>query len=423
MLRARSPASPGRSWSSGWLVSLLLLFCWFQIAVNDCRGQSTAAAAAEPQKQVRPRRVGDSPPPLVAPSPQGSPEDVDDGDVLRVNTELVTIPTTVTDKSGRPVTGLRAENFVVFEDGARQKISTFGTTDAPFEVALLLDTSGSTRADVALIQRAANSFIDSLRPGDRVALIAFNTAPGNDPAGGLATVDIKTKLTGDRAVLRRALESLGSSNGTPYYDALEQIATRVFNEPPRPEVRGRRAVVALTDGVDSTSHAAYQEARAALIHSGMACYFVEVNTEDFVEDRLLRDCQDDGTLRLSPTQMRRYREIAMPRGEAAADDREFCRLGLFERMEISRYLYNLARHEMDDLARQSGGRTFAAADLGSARAALAQVAALIGTEYSLGYYPSNKARDGRFRSIRVEALGVSTAAQVAAREGYYAPRK
>ena len=97
-------------------------------------------------------------------------------------------------------------------------------------------------------------------------------------------------------------------------------------------------------------------------------------------------------------------------------------MGPFERMDISRQLYNLARKEMNELARASGGKNFSAATLQDARAAFAQVANEIGTQYSLGYYPSNKARDGRFRQITVQLRGIKDA-QVRAREGYYAPKQ
>ena len=92
-------------------------------------------------------------------------------------------------------------------------------------------------------------------------------------------------------------------------------------------------------------------------------------------------------------------------------------------MSISRELYNLARREMDDLAKVSGGRSFVAATLADARAAFARVAADIGTLYSLGYYPTNKARDGKFRAIKLEVRGLKEKAQVRARDGYYAPKQ
>lgn len=376
----------------------------------------TAAFAQEENKQ-RPRRVGEQQPPKAAAS--GNVEEVGEGDVVRVETQLVSVPAVVTNPSGRPIGGLKVDNFVVYEDGQKQTVTNFGTTQTPFEIALLLDTSGSTRADVLLIKQAANAFIDSLRPGDRVAVVGFDTRKvGSSP---IATVEVLAQLTDDRKTLRRAIEELGSSNGTPFYDALERVANQVFAEPPRDEIRGRRAIVALTDGVDSTSEVDFSVARSALVRSGIACYFVQVNTEDYVEDRLLKDCQDDGRLSLSVKQLERYKQIFV-RGARAEDFTDFCQMGPFERMQISRDLYNLARREMDGLAKTSGGRNFTAATLRDARAAFALVANEIGTQYSLGYYPSNKTRDGKYRAIRVEVKGTREKGQVRAREGYYAPK-
>ena len=376
---------------------------------------AVAIVAQEPQQQ-RPRRVGDQQTPATS---NGGAEEVDEGDVVRVETQLVSVPAVVVNGNGRPIAGLKAENFVVYEDGSKQTLTNFGTTQAPFEIALLLDTSGSTRADVDLIRQAANAFIDALRPGDRVAIVAFDT----NHIGGTksATVEVLAQLTEDRKTLRRAIDHLGSSNGTPFYDALERVANQVFREAPRNEVRGRRAIVALTDGVDSTSETDFSVARSALLQSGIACYFVQVNTEDFVEDRLLKDCQDDGRLSLSSKQLERYKRLFV-RGARAEDFTDFCQMGSFERMQISRDLYNLARIEMDGLAKNSGGRNFTAATLRDARAAFALVANEIGTQYSLGYYPTNKARDGKYRTIKVELKGTPEKGQVRAREGYVAPK-
>ena len=140
-----------------------------------------------------------------------------------------------------------------------------------------------------------------------------------------------------------------------------------------------------------------------------------------MEDRLLKDCQDDGRLTLSAKQLERFRRLFVP-GAQKEDYQDFCRLGQFERMDISRQLYNLARREMDEMATASGGKNFAAAALQDARAAFAQVANEIGTQYSLGYYPANKSRDGKFRQIKVELRGVKDAS-VRARDGYNAPKQ
>ena len=376
--------------------------------------------AQQQTNQQRPRRVTKTEaqtPATTSPTPPA--EEVDEGDVVRVETQLVSVPAVVTNIAGRPVSGLRAENFLLFENGQQQKITNFATTEAPFEIALLLDTSGSTRADVGLIRQAANAFIDALRPGDRVAIVGFNTARQGQTVA--AKVEVLATLTDDRKLLRTAIENLGSSNGTPFYDALERVADDVFHEAPREEVRGRQAVVALTDGVDSTSESDFQTARSKLSRAGVASYFIQVNTEDFVEDRLLKDCQDDGRLTLSAKQLQRYQQIFFPRARPE-DYVDFCQMGQFERMQISRDLYNLARREMDELAKASGGKNFLAASLQDARAAFARVATEIGTQYSLGYYPTNKARDGKFRTISVEVQGAAGKPQVRAREGYYAPK-
>ncbi|MFL6336013.1 MAG: VWA domain-containing protein [Pyrinomonadaceae bacterium] len=387
---------------------------------------SASAGRAQVQEEVRqrPRRVSPTPSPQAAPAPKAAPqkqaaaEEVDDDEVVRIETQLVSVPAVVTDRTGRPLTGLSAADFQVFEDGRPQKIANFSTTEAPFEVALLLDTSGSTREDVGLIRAAARAFIEALRPGDRVAILSFNTK--KEGSDSLATVELKAPLTDDRELLEDAVESVGASNGTPFYDSLSKVAKEVFRERPTEQTRGRRALVALTDGVDSTSESSFEEVREQLKRAGVVSYFVLVNTEDYVEDRLMQDCEDDGALRLSNTQLQRYRRVIAP-GAAAEDFSNFCRMGQFERMHASRTLYQMARAEMSSLARESGGKTFPAADLRDARRAFRQVAEDIGTQYSIGYYSTNTARDGTFRKINVQVRTVKDA-QVRAREGYQAPR-
>ncbi|MGZ9270807.1 MAG: hypothetical protein ACXW6T_16935, partial [Candidatus Binatia bacterium] len=177
-LRSAAPAS---TLASG-LICLLLLAA-FGVQVT---GQ-------QPNQQ-RPRRVtkDEAQSPAKA-TQEPQTEEVDEGDVVRVETQLVSVPTVVTNSVGRPVPGLRAENFLLFENSQPQKITNFATTEAPFEIALLLDTSGSTREDVGLIRQAANAFIDALRPGDRVAVVGFNTARQGQTIA--AKVEVLAKLT------------------------------------------------------------------------------------------------------------------------------------------------------------------------------------------------------------------------------------
>ncbi|MDQ3819934.1 MAG: VWA domain-containing protein, partial [Acidobacteriota bacterium] len=105
---------------------------------------------------------------------RSGPEEVGEGDVVRVNTTLVSVPVSVLDRNGRFVPDLRREDFQLFENGEEQSIAYFEETDKPFTVALMLDTSGSTSFKLEEIKEAAISFARQLRPQDRVLVVTFN---------------------------------------------------------------------------------------------------------------------------------------------------------------------------------------------------------------------------------------------------------
>ncbi len=138
-------------------------------------------------------------------------------------------------RDGKPIAGLKAQNFVIFEDGKKQQIERFAATAAPMEVALLLDTSGSTRVELTLIRQAAANFIAGLRPGDRVAIAAFRTVESDGRR--MSSVEVLTPMTGDRAAAAAALAAIGNSFGTPLYDGMLKLGQAVFTEPPTPEFR------------------------------------------------------------------------------------------------------------------------------------------------------------------------------------------
>ncbi len=345
---------------------------------------------------------------------QVKPEE--DDEVLRVDTQLVDVPLVITDKTGKPILNLKQNNFVVYEDGKRQEVTDFAATNAPFEVALLLDTSGSTRSDLALIQRAAENFINSLRAGDKVSIISFKSSRVENKS--VATSEVLNSLTDDRVKLKSVLAEVKTSNGTPYYDGLLQVVEKVFKDAPKEDFRGRRALVALTDGVDSTSISDFAEARERFNEAGIISYFIQVDTRQFFEDNLLGDCE--GAMRFSTAQIKRYYQTFYPKSKIERVS-GFCQLGDFERLDISKSLYELADMEMQAMANNSGGRVFPVADLSEARAAFQKVAQDIGTKYSLGYYSSNDKRDGTYRKIKIELKGIPVGATVRAREGYTAP--
>lgn len=342
----------------------------------------------------------------------------EDDEVLRIDTQLVDVPLVVLDKSGKPLLNLKQNNFVVYEDGKRQELTEFSATAAPFEVALLLDTSGSARSDLQLIQRAAENFIQSLRAGDKVSIISFKSERQANKS--VAVSEILTTLTDNRSKLKNLLAEVKTSNGTPFYDGLLQTVETVFRDAPKNEFRGRRALVALTDGVDSTSVADFAEAREKFERAGIVSYFIQVDTREFFEENLLGDCE--GAMRFSQAQIRRYYRTFSPKSKIEKVS-GFCQLGDFERLAISKSLYELADAEMQSLAKISGGKVFSVADLSEARAAFQKVAQEIGTKYSLGYYSSNERRDGSYRKIKVETKGVPAGSVVRAREGYTAPQR
>jgi len=344
------------------------------------------------------------------------PPKPDEDEVIRIDTELVEVPIVITDRTGRPILNLKRTNFAVFEDGKPQEIAEFSTSSAPFEVVLLLDTSGSARSELQLIQRAAQNFINSLRPGDRVAIVAFRTETSDQRS--MAATDVLSPMTNDRQVLLAGLERLTTSNGTPYYDSLLKITGTFFGSPAGPDFKGRRALVALTDGVDSTSLGDFEEVREGLGRSGVTTYFIKVDTREFFEQNLLGDCQI--AIRFSTAQIQRYFRRFAPNSKVETTS-DFCRLGDFERLAISKNLYELAAEEMNTLAKSSGGKVFPVADLSGARMAFKNVADEIGTKYSLGYYSTNGKRDGTYRAIKVDVKGLPSGTQIRAREGYTAP--
>ncbi len=339
----------------------------------------------------------------------------DDDEIIRIETQLITVPVVVADKNGRPMLGLKKENFAIYEDEKRQEIAVFSLTDAPFEIALLLDTSGSTRNELSLIRRAALNFISSLRSDDKVAIVAFESTIKDDRQ--IAVSKVLTKLTSDRSKLEAALAEMKTSNGTPYYDALIKIANEVFDQESKENLLRRRAIVALTDGVDSVSLADFTEAAEKIQQKGLVTYFIQLDTRDFFEEGLLQDCQT--ATKFSAAQLRRYYAQFGSKSKVEKNF-DFCSLGHFERLAISKKLYEIADYEMQKLAKESGGKVFPVSDINEARAAFKQIAEAIGTSYTLGYYPSNNKSDGSYRKIRVEIRGVPNVDLIRYREGYVA---
>ena len=164
---------------------------------------------------------------------------VADDEVLKVDTNLVTIPVQVSDRDGRFIGGLTKADFQIAENGAAQEIAFFAEAETPYTVALVLDTSLSAKFKIGEIQTAAFQFVMGLRPQDKVLVISFNEQ-----------VQFLSEPTNDRETLRLAIRKTRFGGGTSLYEAVAQTFGRLK------KISGRKAVVLFTDGVDTTSRAA-----------------------------------------------------------------------------------------------------------------------------------------------------------------------
>jgi VWFA-related protein len=321
--------------------------------------------------------------------------------VVRIETDIVSIDVRVVEeRSGRAKEGLTVEDFAVFEDGVRQKIVGFEGSESPLHLALLIDTSGSTREELTTLRSAAGQFFALLRPQDRLALAQFQRE-----------VELLRDLTDDRSRLEAGLQVLRSGSGTSFYDAL-QLATEEILGP----VKGRKAILALTDGVDSYGHLRYEEVLPVLEQGSVTVYALEVETERFTEAGMRRDCRAPSHFEFSGKQLRKYLSEEKKRraGERPASfsvETPHCQLTDAERVMINRQLYQTARRELRELTERTGGRVLPAGLAGSTGGtkplqeladAYRQIAEELRTVYTLAYYPRNERRDGAWRSLRVE---------------------
>src|SRR5262245_36753645 len=184
---------------------------------------------------------------------------------IKIGTNLVTAGVIVTDRYGRFISGLGRGNFAIREDGTPQKIEEFSSTEAPFNVALLIDTSRSTQNKLGAIRKAALTFIKGLQPDDRVMVVSFDE-----------NIRFVTDFTNNRAELEKAVRSLKSSYLTRLYDALHlTISEKMKNLP------GRKAIVVLTDGVDRSSKLATFESALDLVASAsIITYAIQYETRN-----------------------------------------------------------------------------------------------------------------------------------------------
>jgi len=296
-------------------------------------------------------------------------EEVSEGDVIRVDSQLVTLNVSVIDRqTNRGVLGLTQNDFQVFEDGSEQRILKFDSAAAPFDLILLIDLSGSTREVVKLIREAALRFVDAARPSDRIGVVTF--------AG---QANLVSPVTLDRERLRESIARIDTAAGdTKLYDAVDFVL-RHF----RSDLRNTRrtAMVLMSDGLDGTvpgvsrqqgSRLPYQDLLNAVQEYDGVVYTLWLNT---------------------------YYEALHPQDTTAE-------------------AFDTGHDRLKELAEVGGGAFYEVERLEDLAGAYERVVADLGTVYSLAYRPFNKTRDGKWRSIRVSLSRPTAVAR--GKHGYYA---
>lgn len=360
-------------------LSLVPVFCLLLAAAGEISAQSgrrtvptptptpAVVKPAQPQysesKPNPPRRrsaadkfpgIGDG---TGTPAPSTAATAGGDDDIVKVETDLITIPVSVFDRNGLYVSGLDEDDFSIFEDGVEQEIAYFATTDKPFTIVLLLDTSPSTEYRIDDIQNAAIAFVDNLKPVDSVIVIEF--------AG---SVHVLTDATTDRSRIYKAIKKASFGNGTSLYDAVDQTLRKRLGK-----IEGRKAVVLFTDGVDTTSRKATYESSLDIAEEADAPIFpIYYNT--FGQQPL-----NSGSIGLPwPNILGRS-----ARGQSAEE-------------------YALGRKYLEDLATYTGGRVFRPeATPGGLQRAFEGIAEELRRQYNIGYIPKEEGRAGQRKHIRV----------------------
>jgi hypothetical protein len=401
---------------------------------------------------------------LNAKATASPPVDQQEIETLKINTNLVTVPVIASDSNGNYVPDLRQDEFSLIEDGVKQEIAFFATVNAPFHVVLMIDTSASTEEKLGLIQRAAVAFVGQLQNADRVKVISFD-----DQVRDL------NEFTNDRTRLKAAILTTRSGQGTKLYDALQLALSSIR------QVQGRKAIVLFTDGVDwHSDEASFDSTVRGLDEEGVVVYPIRYDTRAETEQIARRQAEDQspqlptiGVIRTPPPsgttaptfpsddpnsvptsgsrsktgplglplpgEILRRRQRTDPQGRLPGPDnvppeprgvpdaRNDPTSGGTTRYPGHRddsistmldQLYLTADSFLNEIAKKSGGRVLRADTLGSLPDAFGKIAAELRTQYAIGYYPTNRARNNQYRSIKVSSTRKNVI--IRARPGYRA---
>jgi Ca-activated chloride channel family protein len=287
---------------------------------------------------------------LLATSAQSTQQD---DDVVRVNTDLVVLNLTVTDKSGQYVKGLRVSDFKVYEDGKEvdaKLIASFSLQESPYASVVLLDSSGSMEARLSLARSAAIRFLDGLRDEDVAAVYRFDSK-----------VERVQEFSGGRDLAPMAF-GIRARGMTTLNDAIVEAAKVLVDRPEK-----RKAIVVLSDGMDTFSKASSNKAVESALAVGASIYAVDMSA-----------------------------------------------------LEIGGTSSRQSAMSLKSFAEKTGGRFVSTPGGPALRDAFSNIAEELGHQYTIAYRPENHARDGKWRTLEVRSTKDDLV--VRTRKGYRAPK-
>lgn len=372
--------------------------------------------------------------PVFGQSQEEKPQQDQQQPTIKIGTNLVTVPVIVTDRFGRFVPGLTRNEFSVREEGSPQRIEDFSSTEEPFSVALLIDTSRSTVNKLDRIRKAARTFIKQLLPNDRIMVVSFDE-----------NIRFVCDFTSNQAELERAVKSLESSYQTKLYDAIHLTIIEKMSR-----IQGRKAIVVLTDGVDTASkQATYESAIDLAASAGIITYTIQYETRNdggpVMKPRFIPGISNSFAAgpglkwQDTPQQKPPKPESEAPKSESKDESKPLINIPRpgagslpstpgsvpssrvnSQRQQPIRDRYLIAADFLRTLAAQSGGLPFRAESIENTSYAFQLIANELHNQYTLTYISSNEQRDGNYRAIAVGVKNPSLT--VRARRFYRSPR-
>jgi len=283
---------------------------------------------------------------------------------LRVDSSLVQIPVNVTTTIGTPVTDLKKEHFEILEDGVPQKIASFTMEDAPVSVGLLFDTSGSMHNKMQRSSEAAARFFKTANAEDEFFLVEFDEKPR-----------LSMAFTADSDEIYKKILHTHPFGRTSLLDAIHMAMVHM-----KRARNSRKVLVIVSDGGDNRSRFSAREIKNDMLESDVQLYAMGIF-----------DRPDPG------------RNDAHKRSVEEENGPQL----------------------LDDLASQTGGRTYVVENPDQLSTISARISTELRNQYSLGYFSTNQARDGKYRRVKLKLTppsGVDLAdLRIRHRQGYYAP--